>query len=344
MARTLRGYQGFIVSDTVSGPSAAIADALLSLVRGSQRVVLTGPEGPDGDSIGACLALRRVLLVAAPGVHVDVVGAVSARYSFLADYSLLLPNSAAAGADGVVVLDGDCTRLPAVVTAAFGAARWTGLIDHHHSTDMDGYTVSLLDSKSESTCGMVAALAAKWGVVIGPELAELLYMGVVFDTGAFRYSNTKPSTHRLAAELVETGIDHSNIVLRTLVERRPAALRLMGMVFGGAQFAPDGRSLVGAVSLDTLRMAGAKESDLDGVVDVLQHIEGVEVAALVTERKGVAKVSLRSRGALNVATIAQSLNPSGGGHAKAAGCVVPMQDFDALVEHIGRVLEAATQG
>jgi phosphoesterase RecJ-like protein len=331
------------VSDIVSGLAPAPADALLARVRGSKRVVLTGPEGPDGDSIGACLALRRVLAIVAPGVQVDVVGAVSARYRFLHDFPLMLPNSAAAGAEGVVVLDGDCKRLPAEVTAAFAAARWTGLIDHHHSTDIAGYTVSLLDAKSESTCGMVAGLAAAWGVPLGPELAELLYMGVVFDTGAFRYSNTKPSTHRLAADLVETGIDHSSIVLRTLVERRPAALRVMGMVFGGARFAPDGRSLVGAVSLDTLRMAGAKESDLDGVVDVLQHIEGVEVAALVTERKGIAKISLRSRGALNVATIAQSLNPSGGGHAKAAGCVVPMDEFDAFVDQVVAVLEAATR-
>lgn len=320
------------------------ASALLECVRSSHRVVLTGPEGPDGDSIGACLALRRLFAVVAPGVQVDVVGAISDRYAFLADARAVLPNARAAGADGVVVLDGDSGRLPADVRAAFDAARWTGLIDHHRSTDRAGYSVALLDPASESTCGMIAALASAWGVAIDAPLAELLYMGVVFDTGAFRYSNTQPSTHRLAAELVATGIDHADIVLRTLVQRRPASLRLMASVFGGARFAPDGRSLVGAVSLDMLRMAQARETDLDGVVDVLQHIEGVEVAALVTERKGMAKVSLRSHGALNVADLAKALSPGGGGHAKAAGCVVPVEDFDAFCDHLGLVLERATHG
>lgn len=320
------------------------ASALLDLVRSSRRVVLTGPEGPDGDSIGACLALRRLLAVLAPDVVVDVVGVMSDRYAFLGDAAAVLPNARAAGADGVVVMDGDCRRLPAEVRAAFDAARWTGLVDHHRSTDMAGYTVALLDPASESTCGMVASLASGWGVPVDAALAELLYMGLVFDTGAFRYSNTQPSTHRLAAELIGTGIDHADIVLRTLVQRRPASLRLMAAVFGGAHFAPDGRSLVGSVSLDTLRMAQARETDLDGVVDILQHIEGVEVAALVTERRGVAKVSLRSRGALNVAELAQSLSAGGGGHAKAAGCVVPTDDFDALCEHIADVLAAATRG
>ncbi len=315
---------------------------MLVAIRASNRVVLTGPEGPDGDSIGACLALRRVLMQAAPGVRVDVVGAPSARYGFLGDVQAMLPNSAAPGADGVVVLDGDCRRLPTEVAKAFGEARWTGLIDHHRSTTTAGYTVALLAPSAESTCSMIASMAARWGVPLTAELAELLYMGVVFDTGAFRYSNTQPSTHRLAATLLEAGIDHATIVLRTLVERRAASLRVMGAVFGGARFGEGGRSLVGAVSLETLRMAQANETDLDGVVDVLQHIEGVEVAALVTERDARAKVSLRSRGAVNVAELAQSLHPGGGGHAKAAGVVMPAEDFDAAVERVVSLLEQAT--
>lgn len=327
-----------------SAPDPAVAADLLLRVRGSARVVLTGPEGPDGDSIGACLGLRRVLRSLAPGVVVDVVGRPGSRYAFLPDAAEMMPNSRAAGADGVVVLDGDCNRLPVEVKAAFDAARWTGLVDHHHSTDSSGYAVALLAPTAESTCGMVAGLAELWGVPLDAGLASLLYAGVVFDTGAFRYSNTQPSTHRLAARLLETGIDHTAIVLRTLVERRPASLRLMGSVFASARFGTNGRSLVGTVALDTLRSAGALETDLDGVVDVLQHIEHVEVAALVTERPGGAKVSLRSRGRLNVATMAQQLHPSGGGHAKAAGVLMAAADFEQAVERIVDLLERETSG
>lgn len=186
---------------------------------------------------------------------------------------------------------------------------------------------------------MVARLAEAWGVPLDPVLAELLYTGVVFDTGAFRYSNTRPETHALAARLIATGFDHSAVVLRILVERKASSLRLMASIFGGARFSSDGRALIGEVSLETLRMAGAGESDLDGVVDILQHIEGVEVAGLVTERRGGAKVSLRSRGRLNVAELAKALHAGGGGHAKAAGVVIPSEaEFDELVQ---QVFEAA---
>ncbi len=318
--------------------------ALLEAIRGSRRVVLTGPEGPDGDSIGACLALRRVLLVAAPGVVVEVVGDISPRYRFLDDVALVLPNRAAAGADGVIVLDGDRKRLPVDVRPAFASARWTGIIDHHRSTEPTGYSVALVDPVAESTCGMVATLAGEWRVPLDKPLAELIYAGLVFDTGAFRYSNTQPSTHRLAAALLETGIDHANIVLRTLVERRAASLRLMGAVYSSARFGPGGLSVVGTVTRETLERAGAVEADLDGVVDVLQHIEGVEVAALVTERQGKAKVSLRSRGRVNVADLAQQLHEGGGGHAKAAGVVMPAPDFDATIEALLDLLERATAG
>ena len=328
------------VIPTLADPAAL--DQLLARVRRSRRVVLTGPEGPDGDSLGACLGLRRVLMAKAPGVVIDVVGEPSGRYAFLPDMAAVLPNASAAGADGVVVLDGDCHRLPAAVRAAFDAAEWTGLVDHHTSTDSSGYAVSLLAPGSESTCGMVAGIADAWAVPLDRDLASLLYAGIVFDTGAFRYSNTQPSTHRLSARLLEAGIDHSSIVLRTLVERRAASVRLMGRVFSSVRFGAAGRSVVGEVSIESLRMAGAAESDLDGIVDVLQHIEGVEVAALVTEWPRGAKVSLRSRGRLNVATLAQALHPSGGGHAKAAGVFMPAPGFDAAVARVVALLEHET--
>ena len=323
-------------------PLSDQATSLLALVRGSTRVVLTGPEGPDGDSIGACLALRRLLLARAPGVEIDVVGLVSSRYRFLADAAAMLPNGRATGATGVIVLDGDRRRLPVEVRSAFAEARWTGIIDHHRSTDSAGYTVALVDPAAESTCGMIARLAALWAVPLDAAIAELIYAGVVFDTGAFRYSNSQPSTHRLAAALLETGIDHSGIVLRTLVERRAASLRLMGAVFSDARFGQDGRSLIGVVSNAVLAAAGARESDLDGVVDVLQHIEAVEVAALITERPGGTKVSLRSRGRLDVASLAQELHESGGGHSKAAGVFIPGGDFGAAVGRVAALLERAT--
>lgn len=296
---------------------------LLQRARGSTSVLLTGPEGPDGDSIGACLALQRLLAVAAPGARVDVAGNPGHRYAWMPGAVGMVPDAEVGTYDGVVVLDGDRTRLCPTVGAAFEGARWTGIVDHHRSTETAGYDVALFDPVAESTCGMIHALARAWGVPLDRELATLLYVGVIFDTGGFRYSNAVASTHRLAAELLETGIDHARIMLKVLVERRPQALRLLGRMLDAAEFAGGGRLALATCPLALLEELGANDGDLEGIVDALQHTEGVDLGVVVVERGPTrVKLSLRSSGRVDVAALARSLDAGGGGHAKAAGVVL----------------------
>ena len=133
------------------------ASAFLDAVRGSGRVLLTGPEGPDGDSIGACLALQRALATLAPAVKVEVAGVPGFRYDWLRGADSMLRESQIVDYDGVVVLDGDRHRLPRAVARAFASARWTGLIDHHRSSGGDGYTLPWVDPVCESTCVMISS-------------------------------------------------------------------------------------------------------------------------------------------------------------------------------------------
>jgi phosphoesterase RecJ-like protein len=322
----------------------AQAQTLLEHVRGSRRVLLTGPEGPDGDSIGACLALRRVLAAAAPDVRVDVAGTPSHRYAWLPDAATMIPDAkigASSAYDGVIVLDGDRRRLPPDVARAFDAATWTGIIDHHCSTDVRPYTVALFDPAAESTCGMVSRIARTWGVPLDQDVATLIYAGVIFDTGGFRYSNTRPSTHQLAAELLATGIDHARISLRILMERRAASIRLIGRMLSAATFHADGRVAIAVCSRALMDEVGAVEADLEGIVDLLQHTEGVDLAVVVVERgPEKVKLSLRSAGKVDVAVLARGLHANGGGHAKAAG-VILFSPLDAVVERLRRELPDA---
>ncbi|MES2644767.1 MAG: DHH family phosphoesterase [Myxococcota bacterium] len=312
-----------LVEQSVEQMVGRIEVALLDRVRQSTSVLLTGPEGPDGDSIGACIALQRLLEVTAPGVRVDVAGVPGHRYGWLPGAAAMVPDTAVGAYDGVVVLDGDKTRLCPEVTRAFAGARWTGIIDHHRSTDLGGYDVAYFDPTAESTCGMVSALAKAWAVPLDADLATLLYVGIIFDTGGFRYSNTAASTHRLAAELLETGIDHARIMLKVLVERRPAALRLMARLLQEATFPANGRLAMTTCTLAMMREVGANDGDLEGVVDMLQHTEGVDLAVVIVERAPTrVKLSLRSSGRVDVAALARSLDAGGGGHAKAAGVVL----------------------
>lgn len=296
--------------------------ALIEALQACQRVLLTGPAEPDGDSLGACLALQRILT--ARGVHTTVTGEVPSRYAWMpgaADFvgeDAIEPNF-----DAVVVLDGDRHRLPPRASDAFSAARVKGIVDHHASTRPAGYTHSWIAADATSTCEMLYDALAPWGHPLDHDLAILLYVGAIFDTGGFRYSNTTPATHRMAAVLLETGIDHATICARVLMERRISGLRIAGEIYSEAELHLDGALAIGTLCRTEAERLQLVPGDLEGLVDTLLYTTGVEVAALLVERQGaLVKASFRSRGRVNVSTVAQRLVPTGGGHAKAAGAVL----------------------
>ncbi len=298
------------------------AESLRGLVEKAQRVLLTGPDDVDGDSLGSSLALARVLR-AQFGVEVEVAGEAGPRYAWMPGANENLGDNELGDYDLVVVLDGDRHRLPEGAARAFAKAGARAIVDHHGSTRSDGYDVAVLDPDAASTCEMVLELADAWGASLDPELSTLLYVGIIFDTGGFRYSNTSPSTHRAAARLLATGISHADIAIRILMERSRAGTLLKARLVSAAQFHADGRVALGICDQATLQDLGANPHDIDGIVESLLYIEGVEMGVLATERgPDRVKLSLRSRGSVDVAALAQELHPSGGGHAKAAGVVL----------------------
>ena len=236
--------------------TAAPAHALRAACEQADRILLTGPMFPDGDSIGACLALARGIRHLWPDKTVDVVGDVSFRYTWMPGADAIRPDNSlydAAPYDLAVVLDGDRTRLEPPVAAAFDTAGMVAIIDHHSSTTAAGYHIALIDHHSASTCQMVHALLVPWGVPVDIDMAALLYTGLIFDTGGFRHSNTSAATHRFAADLLDTGLVHTPINIRVLMERRPAGLKLLGRVLEEATFHADGRVVFGVVDLETRR-------------------------------------------------------------------------------------------
>lgn len=311
---------------------------------GCQRILLTGPTGPDGDSLGACLALKRVL--ERDGLSVCVAGAPGYRYDFLPGARAILDDDVVTPVyDGVVVLDGDRHRLAEPVATAFAGATVRAIVDHHGSTKTDGYTHAWVEGRATSTCEMLYAAWSADGVALDPVIAELLYVGAIFDTGGFRYSNTTPATHRMAAALLEQGIDHAGLNARVLMARRETGLRVAGQIQHSATFHLKKQLLIGAVPNELATRLGVVSGDTEGVVDSLVYVHGVEVSALLNERdEGEVKISLRSRGAVNVAEIAQALSPAGGGHAKAAGACMAggLSDVrEAVIHAVSAALNAA---
>lgn len=317
------------------------SDAIRAAAQAARRILLTGPLDPDGDSIGACLALARGL-AAVCAARVEVAGTPSFRYAWMAGAEAMVPDEQIAGPyDLAVVLDGDRRRLAPPVARAFEGARARGLVDHHASTDPAGYELVLLDPEAASTTELVWRVLEDWGVPLDRELAALLYTGLVFDTGGFRYSNTRPACHLLAARLLETGLDHAAINARVLMERRLGGLKLLGRVLEGARVHADGAVIVGVIARADLAELGADEADVEGVVDALVFTRGVELACLVIERGPErVKLSLRSRSRVDVASLARSLTTSGGGHARAAGASLA-EPLPALLARLPALLERA---
>ena len=291
-------------------------DGLLEALRG-RRVLLTGPAESDGDSIGACLALRRAL--AGKGVLADVTAKPGWRYADLPDASTVVGDDALAGYDAVVVMDGDRHRLSPGARRSFADAAVQAIVDHHRSTRPDEYTHAWVDPSATSTCSMVGLAFRDWGVAVDANSATLLYAGLAFDTGGFRHGNTRPDTHRFAAELIEAGADHVVTGMRILFERRSAGLLGTARIWAQAEFVLDGAVAIGFASKDVLGDLAIEASDLEGVVDGLVGVTGVQVGCLLVERGAGTKASLRSHGAVDVAAVARSLSPGGGGHPRAAG-------------------------
>ncbi len=319
----------------------AIGD-LHQILEQAGTVLLTGPMDPDGDSIGACLALARAAATFSSAT-IHVAGELNYRYDWIPDAeSVLTDDQLSDGYDVGVVMDGDRGRLTPRVTDLFNAASKTALVDHHQSSSRDGYDVVLLDATSPSTCEMVHRILEAWSVPLETATATHLYTGIIFDTGGFKHENTRSATHRLAAQLLDHGVAPAPVHAKVLHERTAAGLRLLGEVLGTATFYGKGAVVMGVMTREAMQRLGIQSGDAEGIVDALLNTTGVEVAVLAKETADAVKLSFRSKTRVNVAAIAHDF-AGGGGHVRAAGARYA-GSLDALVEALPPRLVDAVEG
>ena len=194
-------------------------------------------------------------------------------------------------------------------------------LDHHHDNTRFG-TVNLVDTEASCTAEIVFEISKRLGAEITPEIASALYVGLVTDTGKFMYENTRAASHRMAAELIEAGVDVHD-TYRRLYERVPEEkLRLIARALENVERFDDDRVSVTYISRDDYEATGAGEVLTEGIIDFLRSLEGTEVAAVIRDKtdggRSARKVSLRStNGSLDVSAIARI--HGGGGHRRAAG-------------------------
>ncbi len=323
---------------------AVLAREFAAALKPGQRVCITTHVNPDGDGIGSEVGL--VHLLRAQGINAIITNPspTPPRFSFLVSD---LPGVDRSGeavkelrrADLIVVLDiSDLTRLGMLIETVRERGVPVACVDHHVSVGLLPPGPRYLDPNAAATGELVFELAMGNGWPITQAAARALYVAILTDTGGFRFSNTRPNTLRVAADLLEAGVDPEQIYLEVYAR------------------APEGRPRLFAEALQTLvveheyglawvtvppgaiERLGVSSDDLDGVVEFPRSIEGVRMALLFREiSQGRVKVSLRSVGDVDVAAFAKPYG--GGGHTKAAGLSLT----GSLAEVQATVLKAARE-
>ncbi|HEY5977718.1 MAG TPA: bifunctional oligoribonuclease/PAP phosphatase NrnA [Solirubrobacterales bacterium] len=306
-----------------TGVAAPEIERVAAELRSRERFLLTAHEGPDGDALGSLLGMHHLLTQ----LGKDSVMFLAAKefplpieYRFLPLEEVFHEPPADMADRTVVFLDcGNIDRMPVDFLTEGGNDLIN--IDHHHDNTRFG-DINLVDVDASCTAEIVYELAVLLGVTISPEMAAALYVGLVTDTGKFMYENVSPRTHRVAAELIEAGVDVDD-TYRRLYEHVPIEkLRLIARALDGLQIHCDGRLVVAYITAADYEATGAGEEMTEGIIDHLRSIEGIKVAAVVRDLgdrgRAARKVSLRSsEGDVDVSAIAR-LN-GGGGHKRAAG-------------------------
>ncbi len=298
-------------------------DQVAEELRTADRFLLTTHENPDGDALGSLLAMHRIL----GALGKDSVMFLAAKefplpveYRFLPLAEVFHEPPADLVDRVVVFLDcGNSDRMP--VDFLHNGGIKVVNIDHHHDNTRFG-TVNLVDVDASSTAEIVYELAGLLGVELTLEIANALYVGLVTDTGKFMYENTDARSHRMAAALLEAGVN-VNDIYRRLYEHAPLEkLRLTARAIEGIEVHDGGALAITYISKADYEATGASEILTEGIIDHLRTIDGVSIAAVVRDKADEAgsarKVSLRSTdGRVDVSEIAR--RHGGGGHRRAAG-------------------------
>ena len=303
-------------------PSRTAAAVLAEAADARATVVLSGHVQPDADALGSTLSLAEGLRRRGARVIATFPDPFTLPPSlgWLPGAEGLVPSSSVPGSPDVFVsLDAASPARLGELSALLDRAGTSVVVDHHASNPGFG-TVRLVDAQAPATVALVAGLLDELGVTLDPQLATCLYAGLAADTGSFRFGNTRPETHELAARLLATGIDHAAIS-RRLFDTAPFGwLKLLSVVTGRAVLEAD----IGAGLVWTWSSAaeaaehGLRAEQLEALVDVVRSTEEADVAGVLKgQPDGSWSVSLRSRGATDVARIAIALG--GGGHTLAAG-------------------------
>ncbi|MEG2348645.1 MAG: bifunctional oligoribonuclease/PAP phosphatase NrnA [Clostridia bacterium] len=286
------------------------------LVEEAKDIYLVAHINPDGDAIGSEFGLAIALNKIGKNAKV-IMPTCSDSFKFLPYILDAVENVKEDNYDLLICLDSSDKERLAIKTEDYNKAKKVLMIDHHVKKDVYG-DVACIDNNLPAASELVYNFINYLGVEIDKDIATFLYTGIVTDTGSFNYSSTKSSTLIVASNLIETGINFSDICKKLNDTIKEEKLRLISKTIDNMEVYFEGKLRYSFVDYDTILSLGLDEEDAEGMTNYLRMVENTEVAVYVRGKSdGTNKVSMRSGGNIDVSKIAMDFG--GGGHMRASG-------------------------
>ena len=323
------------------------AQQLKGLISTPKKIVITTHRGPDGDAMGSSLSLFHLLKQLGHRVNVITPNEYAKFLHWLPgnkDVIIYEENQAAADkitaeSDLIFLLDfSDLNRIKPFNNTVSKSKATKIMIDHHQDPDRDIAELIFSDTTACSTAQLVYEVIDAMGMTtyLNKAIAECLYVGIMTDTGSFKYSSTTAKTHNIIAELITAGAENAKI--HDLIYDNSSAnrIKLLGYCLNKKlRLYPENNAAIISLTAEELKRFEFKKGDTEGLVNYALSIQGINFATFIAEKDGMVKLSLRSKGNLKVNEIAGKYF-SGGGHINASGGVsqVSVDETIKIIEGI----------
>jgi len=302
---------------------------VIAKIAPAEKILLTTHHNPDGDGLGAEAALYNCFRRMGKAPYILNSAPLPPEYTFLNDGDMFHTYTPGQGPDELenfdllVILDaGNTERLGHFGPVLQSLNLPTVCIDHHPFNNCPAGNASMIDVQAPATTALVFELIKELAPqAIDIKIAEALYVGVMTDTGSFRFENTTAETMLITAELLRYGVQ-PGIVYRNVYENyRPERMRLLGIALQNVHYEFENRLAWFCVTQEQIKSAGAVLEEVDGFTDFVRSTKGVEIAVMFLQvRSNRTRMNFRSKGQISVNDIARQFG--GGGHPYAAGLVL----------------------
>jgi phosphoesterase RecJ-like protein len=301
-------------------------DQIIQKLKASDDVLVASHANPDGDAIGALLAMGHLLDALGKRATLYNESPLPAVYRFLPSVDRIKRHLGDPDAYQLAIIL-DCGNFERVGRQIESIRRIPLIINiDHHVTNTQFGDLQLIDTDACATTEIVHGLFKRMGLPINKEAATATYTGILTDTGSFRFSNTNKTVFAICQEMVELGVDPYEVAQHVYGAYSLGRIKLLNLALDSIEISQNGKLSMMTVTQDMLTETGTHAEDADGLINYARRIKAVKVAALIHEqsnghahntRSKRYHVSLRSDGEIDVAAIAASFG--GGGHPSAAG-------------------------